>query len=651
MARFKLGFVAVLLVMPMAAPALTLGQVTVGSLFNQPLQAAIEIEAGAPGELDSLKIGLAPAARFAEQGVTRGAVHDALAFQIVRDGNTRARVLVTTDQPIKDVFLEFVLEAQWAGGQQVKGYTLLLDPPFTLDRAPDPIAIPTQQPAETTATVASPSPSPSKSVSEPRPGKREPSPARQTSSGEIRVNRGDTLWDIATRIKPEEAGVKQAVRALYLANPQAFADNNVNRLKSGAILSVPSQEEILAQDPEAAADFLAEHTRAWRSGTPVSPPPVDDEPEIAETEPAPAPVTKTQETPVGDQVVEEPPPRSGLLRLASVANAETVSPESSGSGDEGNASSTIDPAGFSDQLAVSREETAAARQETVELKARLDELSHQLDDARRLLELKDVQLARLQAFFAEQNEALVANPEATSSAGMAGDSAGTDEDLQPASGETAAAAAEAEMPAPEETRTDNGQEASGKTVADQAEEEAPEATDAAAVSDPSLEKAAEQAAEVASPSSLMRGSLAVVGGLLLVLGAALMALWYGRRKQAAMEEDETPEFPFPAGQDGGIEADYRSRSTDERRLAGAGGEDGLDDMLGELESEVDAQDVAVTAGSPGRVQNMAEVKLDLARIFVDLGDGPRARSLLEEVVAEGDDEQREQANGLLQSLA
>ena len=46
-----------------------------------------------------------------------------------------------------------------------------------------------------------------------------------------------------------------------------------------------------------------------------------------------------------------------------------------------------------------------------------------------------------------------------------------------------------------------------------------------------------------------------------------------------------------------------------------------------------------------------ETKLDLARAFLDLGDTEGARSILEEVVSEGNDRQRGEAESLLQNTA
>jgi pilus assembly protein FimV len=51
-------------------------------------------------------------------------------------------------------------------------------------------------------------------------------------------------------------------------------------------------------------------------------------------------------------------------------------------------------------------------------------------------------------------------------------------------------------------------------------------------------------------------------------------------------------------------------------------------------------------------RTMTEVgtKLDLARAYVDMGDPSGARSILEEVLQEGDQQQRQQAQQLLDTL-
>lgn len=50
---------------------------------------------------------------------------------------------------------------------------------------------------------------------------------------------GDTLWEIARDIKSEDVSVQSTLTTLHRANPDAFIDENINRLKVGAMLAVP----------------------------------------------------------------------------------------------------------------------------------------------------------------------------------------------------------------------------------------------------------------------------------------------------------------------------------------------------------------------------------------------------------------------------
>ncbi|MGH8808966.1 MAG: FimV/HubP family polar landmark protein, partial [Noviherbaspirillum sp.] len=63
-----------------------------------------------------------------------------------------------------------------------------------------------------------------------------------TQPGEYHVRKGDSLARIATQVKASGVSLDQMLVALYQANPDAFVGNNMNRLKAGQILSVPSAE-------------------------------------------------------------------------------------------------------------------------------------------------------------------------------------------------------------------------------------------------------------------------------------------------------------------------------------------------------------------------------------------------------------------------
>src|SRR5690554_939269 len=73
------------------------------------------------------------------------------------------------------------------------------------------------------------------------------------------VTRSDTLWGIATQVRPDtNVTLAQVMIALLHANPHAFLDNNPNALESGFMLRIPGEEEIRAVDAETARRQIEE---------------------------------------------------------------------------------------------------------------------------------------------------------------------------------------------------------------------------------------------------------------------------------------------------------------------------------------------------------------------------------------------------------
>jgi pilus assembly protein FimV len=80
------------------------------------------------------------------------------------------------------------------------------------------------------------------------------------------VKRDETLWQIASRARPEGVSVQQAMLDIQRLNPEAFIDGNINQIKAGYIIYLPSAADISSDD---LADALAEvqaQNRAWQSG-------------------------------------------------------------------------------------------------------------------------------------------------------------------------------------------------------------------------------------------------------------------------------------------------------------------------------------------------------------------------------------------------
>jgi len=62
----------------------------------------------------------------------------------------------------------------------------------------------------------------------------------------VYVKESKSLWSVALAVKPTEVRMWQAVMALYEQNPDAFYDNDVNKLKDNVTLVVPSSEVMLS---------------------------------------------------------------------------------------------------------------------------------------------------------------------------------------------------------------------------------------------------------------------------------------------------------------------------------------------------------------------------------------------------------------------
>ena len=260
---------ALILLAPALAHALAVGSIEGKSYLNQPLEARIPLTAVTAAELKSLRINLAPSEVYQRAGIDLGPEQAGLQFQLVT-GEGAPYVRVTSRDSIRDPFLTFLVEISWAEGRLVREYTLLIDPPTLMApaRPPEtrqPVVQPKAPPdvpevAQAPEITPLPEPTPSR-VGPTRTKTAEPDP-----SAGLRVRRGDTLWAIASGNNTDEAvNINQMMLAIYERNPQAF-NGNINRLKAGAILRMPSADEIRAISRAAALAEVRRQNEAWRAG-------------------------------------------------------------------------------------------------------------------------------------------------------------------------------------------------------------------------------------------------------------------------------------------------------------------------------------------------------------------------------------------------
>src|SRR6267143_233139 len=391
-----------------------LGQLSVISPLGQPLNAEIEIVSLQPGEEEGLVARLAPPDAFKAAGIDFNPALVTARFTLERRAG-RPLLRVRTTQPVNDPFLEMLVELQWTTGRLVREYTVLLDPPEY--RGPQAIAAapvapakpaaapepkpaaeaPAAQPAPEPARAPAPAPAPVEArplpsvpapaaepalasapaaeaqVEKPAPAEAEKpaaEPVGEPAAAEERkvaVKKGDTLSEIARQNLPPGANLNQMLIAIYRANEDAFIRKNVNLLRAGRILDIPSAETVSTIDPEEAKrlvqahmeDFAAYRGRLATASTSVEAPGGRREAE-GKIEPKPeAPAAAPQ-----DQV-----------RLSKADPSKPAAPASR----------------------AAREDDSAARERALkEAQSRVTDLEKNVTDLQKLMEMKNQQLAELE---------------------------------------------------------------------------------------------------------------------------------------------------------------------------------------------------------------------------------------------------------------
>jgi len=249
-AQFKLVFAvsAFALSVSVATPsafAVGLGEITVKSALNEPLAATIQIINSSDLQDNQFLVSLASAEAFERAGVSRDFFLSRLQFSIDRDRANQRIVKIITDQPVVEPYLDFLVQLQWPEGRVMRSYTMLLDLPIYREDQSATIEV---SPPVTLKSLEASNPVAQSSL--PEAG----APDRVALTGDQhQVILGDTLWNVAERLRPQGATVLQTMDSLYLQNANAFSDGDANRLMKGAVLRLPSLDEIR----EEAGDMVA----------------------------------------------------------------------------------------------------------------------------------------------------------------------------------------------------------------------------------------------------------------------------------------------------------------------------------------------------------------------------------------------------------
>lgn len=207
------------------ARAVSLGHITLESSLNQPLRASILLGNVQRLTPQDVRVGLAPRTAFQAMGVDWSSNLSDLDFRAV-SSESGLRIELSTEASIVEPYLNFVLELVWPNGRLVREYTVLLDPPVLM--AP-------VRPLDITPVQAG----------RVRSANRIAEARAQSLDVDRMTQSGDTLWEIALAARPDRSTSVQAMMlAIQSRNPDAFMNQNINRLKAGYVLVMPDQDDL-----------------------------------------------------------------------------------------------------------------------------------------------------------------------------------------------------------------------------------------------------------------------------------------------------------------------------------------------------------------------------------------------------------------------
>ena len=263
---FTYSLVAGALAFPGHALALGLGKLTVESALGQPLSARIELTSVTKDDLDSLRAKIADPGLYRQNNLTYQGTLSRARVSVESAGGA-PYLKVTSPVSVQEPYLDLLIELDWAAGRVVREYTFLLDPPgMPTIAAAEPVA-PARSgtPARTSAAPAARAPAAAPA----------PAPAAVASGGgagqgggtgdQYTVRRGDTLQRIAAQYKPADATLEQMLAALFRGNPSAFEGDNMNRLRAGSILTIPSAADAQSVPAPDAAKVVRVQASDWRT--------------------------------------------------------------------------------------------------------------------------------------------------------------------------------------------------------------------------------------------------------------------------------------------------------------------------------------------------------------------------------------------------
>lgn len=372
------------------ASALGLGEIKLNSSLNEPLDAEIKLLQTRDLDESEILVALAGKQEFENAGVDRTFFLNDLKFKVHVNGSSGSVIRVTSSKPVREPYLNFLLQTQWPNGRILREYTLLMDlPVFSQETAkpvirkqattPKPVAQPRQQSARP-SSQSSPRPSSTpaeaqaKAPKKPMSSDNTPSSSAPAATTYGPVKSSDTLWEIALKVRPGRSiSVHKTMLAIQRLNPEAFINGNINLLRKGQVLRVPDSQQINELSRQEAVAQVATQNREWSDSKASTTGPQLD-----------ASTRFDGDRPKSSKV-------EGRLTLAAANKVEAARDGQLGSGGSDSGTESLQ-----NELAISLEELDKSKRENAELNDRIRELEDQIGTMERLIEVSNQELRALQ---------------------------------------------------------------------------------------------------------------------------------------------------------------------------------------------------------------------------------------------------------------
>ncbi|MDP1658287.1 MAG: FimV/HubP family polar landmark protein [Methylotenera sp.] len=400
----QISLAVCLALMPLSIYAAGLGKLNVSSGIGEPLRAEIELLSVTPEELSTLAASIGSEDAYAQQGIPRLGIHNNIKIELAKNANGSPILKLHSNQPVSDPYLDMLVQVDWASGRLQREYTVLLDPPGYKPSDTN-LAMPITQ-AElnnssvnnkskgvnqggdvATSSIDTAQPAVKrakkfkKAIAQPPVDQDIVSNSAASGEQELTTKRGDTLSSIARETQVEGVSLDQMLAGLYENNKEAFSNGNMNRLKVGQIIKVPTKEVLTAIDSQQAKKEIKVHSVNWNAYRNALAGNVAAQPAVAESEEKQSASGK-----IATAEDKAAPAKAGPQDVVKLSAGDKVG----GKGANDTAKSV------EAKMLALQEETTAREKSLKEAMDRTAALEKQIEDMQKLIALKSQSMSELQ---------------------------------------------------------------------------------------------------------------------------------------------------------------------------------------------------------------------------------------------------------------